>query len=108
MTDPAAWLQLRTDGGHVTLTVHGEVDLSNAGDLQRALEEAITNDITVATIDMSDVTYIDSIGMRLLFSLAARLKVAQIAFVLVAPVGSPARRVVELAGLASAVSLQPS
>lgn len=105
MTD--ATVTVTTDGERVSIVVAGEIDLANAGTVEEQIHQAITNQVTTASIDLSDVTYLDSAGLRILFTLAARLPVLQIALVLVAPVGSPARRVIELSGLDTLSSLQP-
>jgi anti-anti-sigma factor len=101
-------MTITSDGADVAVAVGGDVDLANVDGLQQRLEAAIPNQVTSVTIDLTDVTYIDSIGMRLLFSLAARLQTAQIAVVVVAPTGSPARRVIEISGLAAVVTLDPA
>ena len=108
MSESGAEMTITSDGADVAVAVGGDVDLANVDGLQQRLEAAIPNQVTSVTIDLTDVTYIDSIGMRLLFSLAARLRTAQIAVVVVAPTGSPARRVIEISGLAAVVTLDPA
>ena len=66
MSDSLARLQLDWAGpDSVEVTVRGEIDLSNADDLERELASALTPARTV-TIDLREVTYIDSSGVRLL------------------------------------------
>jgi anti-anti-sigma factor len=108
MTAPGVTVSARADGNVVLIVISGEIDLSNATYVEAQIANAITNRTLKAAIDLTDVGYIDSIGMRVLFSLALRLEIAQIALKLVAPVGSPARRVIEIAGLDSIVTLEPS
>jgi stage II sporulation protein AA (anti-sigma F factor antagonist) len=60
-----------------------------------------------AVVDLTQVTYIDSIGMRVLFGLATSLQTAQIGLKLIAPIGSPARRLIEISGLDVIVDVEP-
>jgi stage II sporulation protein AA (anti-sigma F factor antagonist) len=107
MTPPGVTITARPDGDIVLVVVAGEIDLSNADYVEREIATAITNRTMQAAIDLSDVGYIDSVGMRVLYALAGRLETAQIKFKLVAPAGSPARRVIELSGLSSMVEVEP-
>ena len=93
--------------GHVQLVVEGEVDLSNAAGVEQAVLAAIDNEATAVTIDLTGVDYLDSAGLRIVYTLATRLELLQIALEVVAPVGSVARHVIELSGLASVANLAP-
>jgi len=94
-------------GDLVHIAVAGEVDLANAETVSRQIEAAISNRAACVSLDLSGVGYLDSAGLRVLFSLADRLATLQIELELVAPVGSPARRVIELSGLEAVTSLHP-
>jgi stage II sporulation protein AA (anti-sigma F factor antagonist) len=107
MTAPGVTVAARADGDMVLISISGEIDLSNADFVEGQITTAITNHTLQAAIDLTDVGYIDSIGMRVLFSLAIRLETSQIGFKLFAPIGSPARRVIEIAGLDSIVDIEP-
>jgi stage II sporulation protein AA (anti-sigma F factor antagonist) len=98
----------RADGDVVLIVISGEIDLSNAGFVEEQIAGAISNRTLKAAVDLADVTYIDSIGMRVLFALALQLETAQIALKLLAPIGSPARRVIEISGLDSIVAVEPT
>jgi anti-anti-sigma factor len=98
------------DGGpvgevHVALT--GDIDMANVDRVADALHAAISNQLTAATIDLSGVDYVDSAGLRVLFGLAVRLPTLQIALRIVAPPGSPARRVVDMSGLSELTTVVP-
>lgn len=105
MTD--ARVEAAAEDGRVRIVVRGEVDLQNAGDVEAQLTEAISNQATMVSIDLSDVGYLDSAGLRVLFHLVDRLATLQIGVELIAPLGSPSRRVIELSGLAALVPLDP-
>jgi anti-anti-sigma factor len=102
-----AHVDVVADGGHVRIAVAGEVDLANAGAVEEQIVAAITNQVTSVTVDLSEVDYLDSAGMRIFFTLAPRLAGLQIAFEVVAPVGSLSRRLIEVSGLPSLVALRP-
>ena len=108
MIDPTAFVTATADGDDVCVVISGEIDLSNAEEVESDIAAAISNHCKNASIDLSDVTYIDSIGMRVFFNLVARLRTAQIELKFIAPLRSPARRIVEIAGLTSVVTVEPA
>ena len=105
MTD--ARVEAAVDDGRVRIVVRGEIDLQNAGDVEGQLTEAISNQARTVSIDLGEVAYLDSAGLRVLFHLVERLVTLQIAVELVTPLRSPSRRVIELSGLAALVPLDP-
>ena len=98
---------VESEGGSRRFTITGEIDLGNAADIEAAIVDGISNQVSDVLVDLSGVEYIDSSGMRILFALAGKLKTLQVRLVVAAPVGSPARRVVELSGMAAVVELEP-
>ena len=52
--------------GVLTLEVHGEVDLSNAGSLDAELVRAESSDAGQIVLDLRGVSFIDSSGLRVL------------------------------------------
>jgi anti-anti-sigma factor len=102
-----ARVEAAVDDGRVRIIVRGEIDLQNAGDVEGQLTEAISNQATTVSIDLGEVAYLDSAGLRVLFHLVERLATLQIAVELVTPLRSPSRRVIELSGLAALVPLDP-
>ena len=57
----------------VVAAVSGEIDGSNAGEVQRAVAEHVPTTARSLVIDLSQTSYIDSTGVELLFELARRL-----------------------------------
>jgi len=102
-----ARVEAAVDDGRVRIVVRGEIDLQNAGDVEGQLTEAISNQARTVSIDLGEVAYLDSAGLRVLFHLVERLATLQIAVELVTPLRSPSRRVIELSGLAALVPLDP-
>jgi anti-anti-sigma factor len=85
----------------------GEVDLSNAADLGRAITEAVPNSARGLVLDLSALSYVDSSGIRLLLSLAGSLRWRGQELILAVPEGSSCRRVFTLAGIGDSVPLEP-
>ncbi len=54
--------------------VAGEVDASNVDQLTRQLLNTVSNNIRGLVIDLTETSYIDSSGIRLIFDAAARMK----------------------------------
>jgi anti-anti-sigma factor len=96
------------DGHVVTATISGEIDLSNAAELTRSLVEAVPSEAAGLLLEMSDVVYIDSSGIRMLADLARRLAWRAQEFVIVAPESSRTRKVLSLTGVAESFRLQDS
>ncbi len=92
----------------VRIALAGEIDMDNARQVEQTIIGAISNQLTAVTIDLSGLAYIDSAGIRVLFTLANRLTILQIALRLVVPEGSPVRKVIDLSGMAAAVPVLSS
>jgi stage II sporulation protein AA (anti-sigma F factor antagonist) len=103
-----AHVDVTTDGDRVHFAIAGDVDLANAADVEAQLTAAIRNRATDVTIDLTDVTYIDSAGLQVVFGLAVTLRRLQIAMRVVAPPDTPARHAIEMAGMASITEIEPS
>jgi anti-anti-sigma factor len=96
---------VRPDGTAVHIALRGEIDLANATVVEEQITTAVTNQVTAVVIDLGGLTYVDSAGLRVLFTLVARLEVLQIELHVHAPRGSLARRVLELSGFGALVDL---
>lgn len=94
-----ATVGVHEESGQAQIVLDGEIDLSNASEVESQIHATLHNQMTRVTVDLSRVSYIDSAGVRLLVKLASRLKVLRIDFGIVVPFGSAARRVVEITGL---------
>ena len=96
---------IATEDGVVIASLTGEIDLSNATEITDALLGGVPNEALGLVIDLSDVSYLDSAGVRMLAELDHRL--AQ-ALRVVAPETSRSRRVLAIAGLERVLSLETS
>lgn len=103
----SAHVQVHVDQTSAEIAIQGEIDLDNAAEVRRQLLGSISNQVRTVVVDLTGVTYLDSTGVRILSALAQRLRLLQIHLELVAPVGSPVRRIVELSGLLPLTDLRP-
>ena len=99
-------LRRETIEGNPAILLFGEIDISNAAHLARALKESVSNLDHELVLDLSHVTYVDSAGIRVMFDLSRRLKDHQQRLVLVVPEGSGIHRSLALGGLLHAVGIR--
>jgi anti-sigma B factor antagonist len=94
--------------GVIVATVSGEVDGSNAVELGRALGGKLPSSAHGLVVDLSEVAYMDSAGIELLFGLARRLGERRQRLGLSVPAGSPVRRVLEICDISSVAPMEES
>jgi anti-sigma B factor antagonist len=85
----------------------GEVDITKVGVLREQLLGAVRNDDLGLVVDLTDASYVDSVGVSLLFELAERLTGRQLRFVVVVPQEGLIRRVMTIVDLESVAEVQP-
>lgn len=103
-----ARVDVRTAGEQVRLVLSGDIDLSNATEIQGHLSAAIPNDTTHVDLDLTDVSYLDSAGLQIIFSLIGQLRRLQIGLRIVAPPTSPAGHAIAMSGMASLADIEPA
>ena len=101
-------LAVASANGVVVATLSGEIDLSNAAEITRTVVGRVPNEAVGLVIDLSDVAYLDSAGVRMLAELERRLGWRSQAFRVVAPEGSRTRKVLSIAGLDGLLVLETS
>jgi anti-anti-sigma factor len=89
--------------GVVRLT--GEVDIVQAHELRDRLLGAIRNEDLGLVVDLTEATYIDSVGISLLFELAERLAARQLRLAVVIPEGGLIQRVLTIVSLSSVTEI---
>ena len=90
------------------VTIAGEVDVIQAHALRDRLLGAVRNEDLGLVIDLSDATYIDSVGVSLLFELAERLAERQLKLAVVLPEDGLVERVLTMVDLRSVAQMQPT
>ncbi len=81
----------QTLGDERSVTVVGEVDVSNANELRSALDEALASNATAIRVDLGQVPYIDSTGIGVLVGAARRAEEANATLVVCNPQRNVAR-----------------
>jgi anti-sigma B factor antagonist len=97
---PRKEFSVRTEqqGGAVVVVPSGELDIATATTLEEALERAIATNPTSVVLDLRELEFIDSSGLRTLLIVRRRAEIAGAHFTLVA--GDRAlERTLEIAGI---------
>lgn len=79
----------------------GEIDMSNAEVLADRVLGVVSNRASGLVLDLSDVTYLDSAGLHMVFGVARCLTARQQSLRLVVPPSSRIARLIDIAGVAS-------
>ncbi len=99
-------LTVNEQDGAMVATITGEIDLSNAATLQRAMLDAVSNTATGMVVDLSGVSYLDSAGIRMLGEMSERLRWREQRLAVIAPEGSRVRGVLSMAGANDVVAFE--
>lgn len=102
----AAHVDIHAKDRCVCIAISGEIDLANAADVEKNILAAISDRATGVSIDLTDLTYMDSAAVQILFRVAERTEDLQIPLKLVAPLDSNAHLVIVYSGLASLIQLR--
>jgi anti-sigma B factor antagonist len=93
-------------GGTAVVAVGGEIDLSTAPAFEAAIATALKDEPPVLVIDLSDVTFMASVGLRILVATHEEFrKSVQVAVVANNPATS---RPIQMTGLHEIISLHPT
>ncbi len=85
----------------------GEIDIARTPALAQRLS-ALRESVQTLIIDLSDVTFIDSSGIRLLHELHDRLRARSQRLIVASPPGTVPRRVLDLTAFGTRVMLRDS
>jgi anti-anti-sigma factor len=86
-------------GEVVIAHLSGEIDMSNAETIGAAVLQATGNDALGVVLDLSDVQYLDSAGIYVVFGMRSRLRARGQMLRLAVPEGSPVDDALRLAGV---------
>jgi anti-anti-sigma factor len=95
-----------TEGGYL-IVLSGELDISTASMLRHQLDEVTAGPITNIVLDISLLTFIDSTGLSLIVAEHKKLKAMGAALTVFSPTPMT-RRLFEISGLTSILSIDPS
>lgn len=107
-SEPPGEVVARLDraGDAATVTLHGEVDVLTVDHVRRALTEALAGRPRSITVDLADLSFIDSTGLGALVFGFQRSRDAGVAYRLARP-SDGVRQVLVLSGLLEVVELTP-
>lgn len=105
MSDDLVSFELHDLGGRSVIRLGGEVDLSNIDQLQERLERIIEGS-RAFVVDLTEIVYLDSQGLRLIKRLQDKSTAAGGTFAVVAPAGSFSRQALELSRLDEYVTIE--
>lgn len=92
--------------GVAVVRIGGEIDLSTASAFEAAIAEALEEDPTALVLELSGVSFMASVGLRILAATQEKIgKMSQVAVVADNPAAS---RPIQLTGLDNVVSLYPT
>jgi anti-anti-sigma factor len=94
----------RRDGVRIA-RIDGDIDLSNASDVESQLDVGVPDSAVGLVVDLSATSHLDSSGFWLLFALYRKLGRRGQKLRLVVPDDAPIRGVVSIAGLGDAVGM---
>jgi anti-anti-sigma factor len=92
-------LELERQADVAVARLDGEVDISNAKEVEAEIAAAVSNDAWALVVDLSRVRYLDSAGVRLLVGLARRLRTRGQELRIAIPEGAPIKEVLVLSNL---------
>ena len=101
---PLGDLKLESIAGLPVARLSGEIDRSNAAELGDRVATAIGDQGGGLVVDLSELAFLDSTGIRMLFELAAELKRRQQVLRVVVPDGSHLGEILDAVGLKQAAA----
>lgn len=91
-------VRLEHEDDAVVVRVHGEIDLASANVLEAELRRAIGRGVSTVFLDLGNVDFIDSTGLRVLL-MAAKLSGMNGSQLRILRGSSPVRHVIETSGV---------
>src|SRR5689334_1306876 len=76
----------------------GEIDMSNAEDMGATVVGATPNEVAGVVLDLTDVEYLDSAGIYVIFGMRASLQARGQSLIMVIPPESPVHDALRLSG----------
>ncbi len=100
-------LTVNQDNHRTVIAADGEIDLSTSGQLDDAVVEALGQETSHLTLDLSEVTFLDSSGLGVIVKALKRAKEAGTVFDVVAA-NDRVLKVFKLTGLDAVVEIYPT
>lgn len=107
MTPPPN-LRLELEGGVAVMSLSGEIDLATGPEIDQALREHFPAEATAMVLDLTDVTFLDSSAVQMLFELHLDLTRSRRTLSIVLAPGALPRRSIEICDGSRLLDLYPS
>lgn len=101
-------VQISLEGRALVVRMTGEIDLSNAAGIEQAIVVATPNHAELVLLDLSEVEYMDSAGIHLVYRLREKLHGRGQGLRLVMGDDSPASDALRLAGVTEHLEIRTS
>ena len=101
-------VEVSRQGDIVVARLQGDIDLANTPTVSAAVLEAVPNDALGLVVDLSAVRYIDSVGVRMLFTFIRSLRAVRQEMAIAVPHDSPVRKLLKITHLDEATLFQAS
>jgi anti-anti-sigma factor len=108
MTNILCRVEIERLDGYPVARLFGEIDASNVEHIERELEPFAAGREPVCVVDLTEAEYFDSAGIRLLFSLAMKLRARRQELHVIVAATSTVRRVLEITDFSRFVPVHPS
>ena len=100
-----ATIEVNRHDNAVVAVIHGDVDLSNIDVVRRKLDAALEAGTIRHIVDLTHTTFIDSVGIHLLFALAESLRTRRQELRIAVPDESSVARVLRLTDVPSVIPM---
>ncbi|HEV3362922.1 MAG TPA: STAS domain-containing protein [Acidimicrobiia bacterium] len=92
----------------VVARLDGDIDLANTPIVSARVLEAVPNDVLGLVLDLSEVRYIDSVGIRMLFTFVRSLHASRQGMAIALPPDAPVRNLLKITNLDEVTVFRPS
>ena len=90
----------------VIARLDGDIDLANTPTVSATILEAVPNDAMGLVIDLTGVRYIDSVGIRMLFTFVRSLHASRQGMAIAVPTDSPVQKLLKITHLDEATEFR--
>jgi anti-sigma B factor antagonist len=101
-------VEITSHGDVVVARLEGDIDLANTPTVSAMVLGSVPNDALGLVVDLTDVRYIDSVGIRMLFTFVRALHAGRQGMAIALPAGSPVRKLLKITHLDEATVLRAS
>ena len=101
-------VEVSRQGDVVVARLDGDIDLANTPTVSARVLEAVPNDVLGLIVDLSAVRYIDSVGIRMLFTFVRLLHASRQGMAIALPPDSPVHKLLKITHLDEATVFRTS